>query len=375
MARFRTGWRKPRTVREVLERLGVPETEIAEAEAAGTDELLAIDGVVFPEKLEFTLEELAARAGADPSFVRAYWRAMGFGPPDEQEPLFSKRDVHIVKSLVRLTDGGLVDTDVALQMTRVLGQSMAVVAAAALDASEARATERRNDHASGQPGESDPAGAALALRAGELLPLLSEAIDYSFRRHLRAAARRRIVLASVGAGTGEVIGFADLARFSELSRQLNEKDLAALLSRFDHLVNDIVVAHGGRIVKMIGDAAMFSVVEPDEAARIALRLAEVVPADGQSAIRVGMASGPVLARDGDLYGPVVNLASRLVELGRPGAINVSQELRDAIAGSDEFKLRSLGERQLRHIGGVRVYRLRAGPSWERTTPAGPLPPL
>ena len=370
MAKFRSGWRKPRTVRDVLSRLDLSEAEIAEAEAAGTDELLAIDGVVLPEKLEFTLEELAAKAGADPSVVRAYWRAMGFGPPDEREPLFSKRDVHIVKSLVRLMDQGVIDIDVALQMTRVLGQSMALVATAALDASESRATERRVDGASGQPGEHDPATAALALRAEELLPFLSEAIDYSFRRHLRAAARRRMAVASALDGTGEVVGFADLARFGELSRQLGESDLARLLSRFDHLANDVVVAHGGRIVKMIGDAAMFTVVEPEQAARIALRLAEAVPGDGQSAIRVGMANGPVLARDGDLYGPVVNLASRLGVLGRPGAVNVSQELRDALAGNSEFKLRSLGERQLRHIGSVRVYRLRSGSEWAQTEPAG-----
>ena len=68
-----------------------------------------------------------------------------------------------------------------------------------------------------------------------------------------------------------------------------------------------------------------------------------------------MASGPVLARDGDVYGPVVNMASRLVTVGRAGAVNVSQELRDALAGDRRFALRSLGDRSLRHIGNVRVY--------------------
>ena len=363
MARFRPGRRKPRTVRELLARLGLSDEEIAEVEAAGTDELIAIDGVVLPEKLEFTLEQLARKAGADPEMVRVYWRSMGFGPPDESEPLFSKRDVQILKSLVRLTGEGVIDLDVALQMTRVLGQSMALVATAALDAGESRSAERRADDAEGTAPEPDSTTGALALRADELLPFLSEAIDYSFRRHMRAAARRRMAVASALDGTGEVVGFADLAKFGELSRHLDESELSTLLARFDHLVNDIVVAHGGRVVKMIGDAGMFTVVEPEQAARIALCLAEVVPTDGRSAIRVGMANGTVLARDGDLYGPVVNLASRLVDLGRPGAVNVSHELRDALAGTDEFQLRSLGERSLRHIGSVRVYRLRPGPSW------------
>lgn len=361
MARFRPGWRKPRTVRELLTRLGLSDEEIAEAEAAGTDQLVAIDGVVLPDKLEFTLEQLSAKAGADPDVVLAYWRSMGFGPPDPDARLFSKRDVHILKSLVRLTEDGVIDLDVALQMTRVLGQSMALVATAALDAGEARSAGRRSHDAGLSATEpEDSSTGALALRAGELLPFLSEAIEYAFRRHLRAAARRRMAVTSALDGTGEVVGFADLARFAELSRELDEVQLSALLARFDQLVNDIVVAHGGRVVKMIGDAGMFTVVEPEQAARIALRLAEVVPEDGRSAIRVGMANGSVLARDGDLYGPVVNLASRLVEIGRPGAVNVSHELRDALAGNDEFHLRSLGNRSLRHIGDVRVYRLRPG---------------
>ena len=65
-------------------------------------------------------------------------------------------------------------------------------------------------------------------------------------------------------------------------------------------------------------------------------------------------------RDGDLYGPVVNTASRLVAIGRAGAVNVNQSLRDQLASDRRFALRSLGQRNLRHIGEVRVYRLRAG---------------
>ena len=115
---------------------------------------------------------------------------------------------------------------------------------------------------------------------------------------------------------------------------------------------------------MIGDAAMFTVVDPAGAAMVALELADEVAAEPRlSGLRIGMASGAALARDGDLYGPVVNLASRLVTIGRAGAINVSQEVRDALAGDRRFALRSLGKRTLRHIGEVRVYRLRPGPDW------------
>lgn len=339
-----------------------PET-IDEAEASGTAELLAIDAVVLPGKAKLTIDELAAKVGVDADVVKAFWRALGFVDTDDDARAYSKHDVEILKSLVTMTRDGLVDPDIALQVARVIGMSLANVATAVVDASAARSVERREALASFDSADvaaDDPS--ALAVRAGELLPFMAEVIDYSFRRHLRAAARRRVVLASSTGGETQVIGFADLVRFTELSLHLEDRELADLVGRFDSLVHDVVVGHEGRIVKMIGDAAMFSVVDPVQAALIALEMAAAVEHDSLlGGLRIGMASGPIMARDGDLYGPVVNTASRLSAIGRAGAVNVNQSLRDELAGDRRFALRSLGQRNLRHIGEVRVYRLGPGP--------------
>lgn len=369
--------RRARTVREVLEELGTPTETIEQAEAAGTAELLAIDGVVLPEKAKLTLEELAAKVGTEPATVRAFWRALGFVDPVEGERTFSKRDARILKTLISLSNDGLVDDDLSLQVTRVLGLSMARVATAVVDTSEARSDLLDETETAGGPDAPPDDASSFAVRAGDLLPFLTEVIDYAFRRHLRAAARRRVVLATTLDGAGQVIGFADLVRFTELSLRLDDHQLAVVVARFDELVNSVVVRHGGRVVKMIGDGAMFTLVDPADAAVVALELADAVAEDGRlGGLRVGMASGPVLARDGDLYGPVVNLASRLVTVGRAGAVNVSQDVRDAIAGDPRFGLRSLGPKTLRHIGDVRVYRLRPGPGWvsQPTDDAGEVDP-
>jgi adenylate cyclase len=353
-------------VREVLEALGMPPETIDEAEASGTAELLAIDAVVLPGKAKLTIDDLAAKVGVEADVVKLLWRALGFVDTDDDERLFSKHDVEILKSLVALTEDGLVDPVMALQVARVIGMSLANVATAVVDAGAARSVERREAAANADDGDDVPDDpSALAVRAGELLPFMSEVIDYSFRRHLRAAARRRVLLASSPGGETQVIGFADLVRFTELSLHLDDRELAGLVGRFDSLVHDVVVGHDGRIVKMIGDAAMFSVLDPVQGALIALELTDAVERDPiLGGLRIGMASGPTLARDGDLYGPVVNTASRLAAIGRSGAINVNQSLRDELAGDRRFALRSLGQRNLRHIGEVRVYRLRPGPMGE-----------
>ena len=348
MAKFRV--RRARTVREVLEGAGLPAETIDEAERAGTAELLALDAVVLPEKAKLTVDELAEKVGIDVAEVQRYWRALGFVDVAEGERSYSKRDVAILKSLVGLTRDGLVDPNIAFQVARVIGMSLAQVATAVVDSGLSRSGERPDD------------GGSLAVRSGDLLPFVSEVIDYSFRRHLRAATRRRVLLASSTDGETQVIGFADLVRFSELSQQLDERELAELVGRFDRLVHDVVVRHGGRTVKMIGDAAMFSVIDPGDAALVALELSEEVTHDPVlGGLRVGLASGPVLARDGDLYGPVVNIASRLTSIGRSGAINVDQNLREALSGDRRFAFRSLGQRPLRHIGDMRVYRMSPGP--------------
>jgi adenylate cyclase len=257
--------KRARTVREVLEALDMSPETIDEAEASGTAELLAIDSVVLPGKAKLTIDDVAAKVGVETEVVRLLWRALGFVDADDNERLFSKHDVQILKSLVELTRDGLVDPDIALQVARVIGMSLANVATAVVDAGAARSVERREAAASADDSDNaavDPS--ALAVRAGELVPFMSEVIDYSFRRHLRAAARRRVVLASSPGGEAQVIGFADLVRFTELSLHLDDRELADLVGRFDSLVHDVVVGHDGRIVKMIGDAAMFSVVDPTQ---------------------------------------------------------------------------------------------------------------
>ncbi|GIU87146.1 MAG: hypothetical protein KatS3mg009_1661 [Acidimicrobiia bacterium] len=70
-------------------------------------------------------------------------------------------------------------------------------------------------------------------------------------------------------------------------------------------------------------------------------------------MRIGLASGPAIARDGDYFGPVVNLASRLAEAAPPGGVLASAEMRDAAAAAG-IGCAPLGSRAVRGIGDVEV---------------------
>ena len=160
------------------------------------------------------------------------------------------------------------------------------------------------------------------------------------------------------------VGFADMVGFTMLSQHLGDEELAAVVSRFEELAHDTVVALGGRVVKMIGDEAMFVVPTATGAAEIGLSLAEAYAGDELlSDVRVALAIGPVLVQDGDFYGPVVNLASRLVGVANPGTVLVSDEFRSALddEGATGFDTRALRPRTLKDIGRVQVWKLsRAG---------------
>jgi class 3 adenylate cyclase len=49
-----------------------------------------------------------------------------------------------------------------------------------------------------------------------------------------------------------------------------------------------------------------------------------------------LASGEVLTRDGDYFGPVVNLAARSVKLAGPGATLASRALAETCAAGYQF---------------------------------------
>jgi adenylate cyclase len=86
-------------------------------------------------------------------------------------------------------------------------------------------------------------------------------------------------------------------------------------------------------VKLIGDAALFACDEPAAGIAIGLDLLEALDHDpGLPAGRVSLAAGTVVTLQGDVYGPVVNLAARLLAGAEPGTLVVGDPL-DAVAAT------------------------------------------
>jgi len=154
------------------------------------------------------------------------------------------------------------------------------------------------------------------------------------------------------------VGFADMVGFTLLSQHLSDDELASVVSRFEEISHDIVTASRGRVVKMIGDEVMFVVESVADAARIGLGLADAYADDDLlSDVRVGLSVGPVLLRDGDYFGPTVNFAHRITNIGNPGTVIMSDKFRLALSeeAPDEFTAQPLRPRQLKDLGRVQLW--------------------
>jgi adenylate cyclase len=141
--------------------------------------------------------------------------------------------------------------------------------------------------------------------------------------------------------------FADLVGFTRMGVQVQAQELGGLAGRFAELANE-VTSDPVRLIKTIGDAAMF--VSPDAAAmvEVALSFVEAMRTAEMPSVRAGIASGPTLLRAGDYYGHSVNLASRVTGVARPGSVLCAQEVRDAAA--DAFEWSFAGKHRLKGVG-------------------------
>lgn len=334
---------------------GVPDDEIRRAREAGLVGLLAVAAAAVPGAGTYTPVELAERVGMERQLSKRFWRAMGFPDVPDDERLFTDVDVDALSTVQAMLTLGLTNVEVAIQLTRVIGSSQARIAEAMLASNEQRAATQVA--ATGH--ETD----LFAMAADATLDTQSRLLDYVWRRHLQAATRRRLMSdGTPGAPTMSMaVGFADLVGFTAMSQQISERELAAVVSRFESLAFESVTEHGGRVAKMIGDEVMFVVDGMDEALETALALAEAYADDDLlSDVRVGLAYGDVLALDGDYYGPVVNLASRIVNIALPGAVVVSESVHRAMGADPRYVFHPLRVRSLKDIGRVRLWRARHG---------------
>lgn len=294
--------------------------------------------------MRYTASGMADKAGIDRDLATRLWMAMGFPQHDETDEAYTDEDVAALEYAGELIRSHSVEPELLVQLTRTMASSIARIADAQLEVAVDRARRFGAEE-----------GVLVDDSVVEMTPWL---LGYMWRRHA-AASFGRAVEAVAHEETALGVGFADLVGFTELSQEMPEPELAALVTRFEALAHDTIVQLGGRVVKMIGDEVMFVVADPKAGLEISLSLADAYSDDEQlQDVRVGFSCGNVLQLQGDLYGPPVNLASRIVSIARPRSVVVSESVQELLADDPDYAWRSLRPRTFKGIGRVPIWRVR-----------------
>jgi adenylate cyclase len=124
--------------------------------------------------------------------------------------------------------------------------------------------------------------------------------------------------------------FADISGSTAIYEQLGDAAAVQLIQGLLASMEEEVLMHKGQVIKAIGDELLCTftdVVSALAAATAMHQHAGAVAGPGGKALslRVGMHFGPTLEDRSDIFGDAVNVASRVVEMARPGQILITEE--------------------------------------------------
>jgi TolB-like protein/tetratricopeptide (TPR) repeat protein len=159
---------------------------------------------------------------------------------------------------------------------------------------------------------------------------------------------------------------ADAVGYSRLVGTDEEGTLKHLRALRKDLIDPVIAAHRGRIVKTTGDGLLVEFASVVDAVRSAVEMQRAMadsnsglPPDKRIEFRVGINLGDVVVEDdGDLMGDCVNVAARLEGIAEPGGICLSSAAYDQVRGKIDIAAQDRGEQYLKNIAEpVRTYAL------------------
>ncbi|WP_206504279.1 adenylate/guanylate cyclase domain-containing protein [Streptomyces chrestomyceticus] len=341
----------------------------AGADSAGDgpdDDTIAIrlEQLILGSDRRYTPFQAARSAGVSMELASRFWRAMGFADIGQVKAL-TEADVLALRRLAGLVEAGLLSEAMAVQVARSTGQTTARLADWQIDSFLEGLTE---------PQDSGLTRTEITYPLVELLlPELEEFLVYVWRRQL-AAATGRVVQAQDDAEMVDrrlAVGFADLVGFTRLTRRLEEEELGELVEAFETTAADLVAAHGGRLIKTLGDEVLFAADDAGTAAEIGLRLIETMANDEtMPELRVGIAFGTVTTRMGDVFGTTVNLASRLTSIAPKDTVLVDEAFAEELGRTGEAPVseadaKAAAAAAADGAGPLPEYRFALQPMWQR----------
>jgi class 3 adenylate cyclase len=127
--------------------------------------------------------------------------------------------------------------------------------------------------------------------------------------------------------------FTDIVDSTQLAERIGDQRWGDLVHEHNEAIRAAFAEYGGREVKTMGDGFLATFDGPARAVRCAAAIQSAVAPLGLT-VRAGLHTGECVVTDDDVEGIAVHVAARVADIARPGAVAVSQTVRDLVVGSE-----------------------------------------
>lgn len=308
---------------------------------------------------QFSARDLASYADVSVEQAEDFWASMGFPVTDVDEVAYTLPDALAIKRWADAMHSGHIDQATARSLVRAHSHLADRLALWQVEALVEDAVRRQ--------GLDDTSARMYVLENMKIgVHMLEEAFNHAWQRQLHALLARmeKEVSQRSGADTHKrfpltrSLGFVDMVSYTSTSTILGDR-LPELIDRFEDVTRSAVTRAGGRVVKMMGDAVLFIADELGTGLEVVTTLIDQLQADDEVLpVRASFVRGDVFSRSGDVFGPTVNLASRLAGIAPEGGILTDASTAAAITaghGGSGYSVESFPKAELRGVGRVQPF--------------------
>jgi adenylate cyclase len=281
--------------------------------------------------------EFKASLGSRGAQLGRLYLAFGLVEPPDEAPI-ADDEASLLTAFLETWDDVDPSPDLALRAARIAGEGIRRLQLATIDLFDEWGGAPPQRMARGMSSED---AFRPSMRLGTVVPQL---LLWLQARHLESELFGRIVLSVQSRLMEEgriktapreppAVAFVDLSGYTAATIAAGDKAAAEFSTHLETLAADAVRPVRGQIVKLLGDGIMMRFRRTFDGCSAVLSLMDGVEHAGLPAAHAGMAAGPLVVRDGDVYGSTVNLAARIAAHASAGEFLVNdlaaQHLADA----------------------------------------------
>jgi adenylate cyclase len=155
----------------------------------------------------------------------------------------------------------------------------------------------------------------------------------------------------------------DMVGYSRLMGLDEDGTIARQKAYREKIIDPIISAQGGRIVKTTGDGVLVEFASVVAAVQSAVEIQRAIagieagiPDERRIQYRIGINLGDIVIDNDDILGDGVNVAARLESLAKPGGICISGNVYDQLSGKVDIAFEDAGEQTVKNVARpVRVW--------------------